>query len=103
MDRRAHLCLDRSQSQARSRLRAIRLHRRCLRPPRHDPYHAQTFDQGNSLSLNQDFPNRLLGRELNLDIANSETAYLALAVIEVLHGHRAEVTLRDYQRIELLA
>src|SRR5216683_3060292 len=61
MDRRAHLRLDLSQSQARSRLRAIRQHRRCLRPPRHDPDHAQTLDQDNSLPLNQDFPNRLLG------------------------------------------
>src|SRR5882724_8856282 len=99
MDRRAHLCLDRSQSQARSRLRAIRLHRRCLRPPRHDPYHAQTLDQGNSLSLNQDFPNRLSGFARAVD-STSVAVLRGNSVLATLGGWLLEP--RGYDRVPVI-
>jgi hypothetical protein len=50
VDRRANAGMDQPQSP---------LHRRSLRPPRHDPNYAATLDQANSFNMNPNFPDRL--------------------------------------------
>ena len=61
MDRRTHLRMDQPQPPSDARLRALRKNRRRLRPPRHDPHHAQTLDQTKPLLMNPFFLDRLLG------------------------------------------
>lgn len=48
-----------SHHRRRARLRAIRANRRRLHPPRHDPHHAPTLGQPNSLLMNRNFLDRL--------------------------------------------
>jgi len=48
------------QPPARPRFRALRPHRRRLRPPRHDPHHAATPDPPNPLLVNSNFIDQLL-------------------------------------------
>src|SRR6202044_598427 len=60
VDCRKDLRLDQSQSPAGSRLRALRYDRRRLRPPRHDPHHAQAACC-KRLVMNPNFPDGFLG------------------------------------------
>ncbi len=60
LDRRAHAGVDQSKPTPRTRLRTLRNNCRSLRPPRHDPHHAQTTDQAKPLLMNRIFPDGLL-------------------------------------------
>lgn len=51
--------LDQPQPSPRARLRALRPHRRRLRPPCHDPHHAPAPDQARALATNLNFLDRL--------------------------------------------
>src|SRR5580698_3381989 len=62
VDCRKDLRLDQSQSPSGSRLRALRHDRRRLRPPRHDPHHAQAACC-KPLVMNPNFPDGFLGTE----------------------------------------
>src|ERR1700684_1380095 len=59
VDCRKDLRLDQSQSPSGSRLRALRHDRRRLRPPRHDPHHAQAACC-KPLVMNPNFPDGFL-------------------------------------------
>src|SRR5277367_7060076 len=63
VDCRKDVRLDQSQSPPGSRLRALRYHRRRLRPPRHDPHHAQAACC-KRLVMNPNFPDGLLDNYL---------------------------------------
>ena len=52
VDRGENLRLDQPQPAPRPRLRALCQNRRRLRPPRHDPHHAQALDTAKSLLMN---------------------------------------------------
>src|SRR6185503_18784726 len=59
VDCRKDVRLDQSQSPPGSRLRALRYDRRRLRPPRHDPHHAQA-PCCKRFFMNPNFPDGLL-------------------------------------------
>jgi len=59
MDCRAYTRMDQPQPSFGARFRALCQNRRCLRPPRHDPHHAQTLDQTKPLLMNLNFLDRL--------------------------------------------
>ena len=63
VDCRKDVRLDQSQSPLGSRLRALRYDRRRLRPPRHDPHHAQAACC-KRLVMNPNFPDGLLEAEV---------------------------------------
>ena len=65
VDCRKDLRLDQSQSPSGSRLRALRHDRRRLRPPRHDPHHAQAACC-KPLVMNPNFPDGFLGAAAHL-------------------------------------
>ena len=61
VDRRAHPGMDQPQPPPGARFRALCLHRRRLRSPRHDPHHAPPSCR-KRLSMIYFFPDRLLGQ-----------------------------------------
>src|SRR5271170_2235326 len=71
VDCRKDVRLDQSQSPPGSRLRALRYHRRRLRPPRHDPHHAQAACC-KRLVMNPNFPDGLLKERIDLSFAQEE-------------------------------
>jgi transposase len=58
VDCREDVRMDQSQSSAGSRLRALRNNRCCVRPPRHDPHHAQATCRKRFI-MYPNFPDRL--------------------------------------------
>src|SRR6516164_7412702 len=64
MDRREDVRLDQPQPPAGPRFRTLRHNRRRIRPPRHDPHHAQASCCCKRLVMNPNFPDGLLGKVL---------------------------------------
>ena len=98
VDCRKDLRLDQSQSPSGSRLRALRHDRRRLRPPRHDPHHAQAACCCKRLVMNPNFPDGLLDAAAILeDLRNPPGNRL-----EVLKGSRNDqmsIRINDQWRI----
>jgi hypothetical protein len=90
MDRRAELRLDQPQSTLDAPLRTLRQNRCRLRAARHDPPHAQTFDQAKPLLMNPFFLDRLLaiGNAVTWSLGVAFAGWLLVVAMVVIQARK---------------